>query len=55
MKRISTRMIAWIGGTAASLFVVGLLITQTVQKGLYESAISTQAMESVDYFNGRVK
>ena len=54
MNSISSRMLAWIGGTAATLFVIGLLITQTVQRGLYESAVANQKMESIDYFNGRI-
>lgn len=55
MKSISSRMLLWIGGTAVMLFVAGLLVTQQVQGGMYETAIEAKKEDARDMLHARIQ
>ncbi len=55
MRSISSRMLLWIGAIALILFVLGVLLTNSIQQGLRESAIETFRQQEIVLFQSRVE
>jgi methyl-accepting chemotaxis protein len=55
MRSISSKMLLWIGATAAILFVVGVLITNQVKQGMLNDAIVDYVQQQEKAFNSLVQ
>jgi hypothetical protein len=55
MRNISSKMLLWIGATAAILFIVGVLVTNQVKQGMLASAVDGYRLQVVASYNGTVQ
>ncbi len=55
MRNISSKMLLWIGATAAILFIAGVLVTNQVKQGMLASAVDGYRLQVIASFNGTVQ
>lgn len=49
MRSISSRMLLWIGATALVLFVIGIVVTNQIKQGLWDSALKDTRQREISF------